>query len=128
MIAAGFIDHRGSVMRARAKGIVAAAARIIGVIPVVFFFGTSVAAAQNPKEMTPELQELSGALDKYRDWTVAVHDGYFSTVGCVEYPKAGVPGQVPYRAGEMGVHFFNGALMGQLDPMKPQVLVYQPEG
>ena len=84
--------------------------------------------AQNSKDMTPEMQKVRQALDKYQDPIAAVHDGYFSTLGCVEYPKAGIAGQVPYRAGGMGVHFFNVALMGKLDPMKPQVLVYQPEG
>lgn len=28
----------------------------------------------------------------------------------------------------MGVHFFNVTLMGKLDPLKPQVLVFQPVG
>jgi hypothetical protein len=85
-------------------------------------------AAQKSEAMTPELQKLRAALDKYRDPIVAVHDGYFSTVGCVEYPKAGSAGQVPYAAGGMGVHFFNVTLMGKLDPLAPQVLVYQPVG
>lgn len=35
---------------------------------------------------------------------------------------------MPYRASGMGVHFFNVALMGKLDPLKPQVLVYEPVG
>ena len=42
--------------------------------------------------------------------------------------EAGSSGQVPYRAGGMGVNFFNVALMGKLDPLKPQVLVYEPVG
>jgi len=78
-------------------------------------------------KLTPELQKVRAALDKYKDVVAAVHDGYFSTVGCVTYPKAGAPGQVPYPVGAMGVHFLNGALVGQpLDPMKPQILVYEP--
>ena len=89
--------------------------------PCFIFLGTAVVAAQNAKEMTPELQKVREALDKYQDPVVAVHDGYFSTLGCVEYPKPGAAGQVPYRAGGMGVHFFNVALMGKLDPLKPQV-------
>ncbi len=94
----------------------------------LLFLGAGSVAAQSSKDMTPEMQKVRQALDKYQDPIAAVHDGYFSTVGCVEYPKAGIAGQVPYRAGGMGVHFFNVALMGKLDPMKPQVLVYQPEG
>ena len=86
------------------------------------------ACAEKSQEETPELAKLRAALDKYQDPIMAVHDGYFSTLGCVEYPKPGTAGQVPYRAGGMGVHFFNVALMGKLDPMAPQVLVYEPIG
>ena len=115
-------------MRARAKSMAISPGRIIGLTFALFFLGTALVAAQNPKEMTPELQKVREALDKYQDPVVAVHDGYFSTLGCVEYPKPGAAGQVPYRAGGMGVHFFNVTLMGKLDPLKPQVLVYQPVG
>jgi hypothetical protein len=88
-----------------------------------------VAGAQGTKDLTPELKRVRDALDKYRDPVVAVHDGYFSTVGCVTYPKAGAPGQVPYAAGGMGVHFLNVGLIGKpLDPLKPQILVYEPVG
>ena len=87
------------------------------------------AAAQAPKDLPPELQRVKAALDKYRDPVVAIHDGYFSTLGCVTYPKAGAKGQVPYPVGAMGVHFLNGALVGgPPDPMKPQILVYEPVG
>ena len=92
-----------------------------------FLIGTP-AVAQKNKEMTPELEKVREALEKYKDPIAAVHDGYFSTVGCVEYPKPGAPGQVPYPRGGMGVHFFNVTLMGQLDPLKPQVLIYEPVG
>jgi hypothetical protein len=94
----------------------------------LFILASAPAVAQNAQQMTPELQKLREALDKYRDPVMAVHDGYFSTLGCVEYPKPGAPGQVPYPAGGMGVHFFNVMLMGKLDPLQPQVLVYQPVG
>jgi hypothetical protein len=103
-------------------------AAVIGFTLVLFILASAPAAAQNPKEMTPELQKLREALDKYRDPVMAVHDGYFSTLGCVEYPKPGAAGQVPYPRGGMGVHFFNVMLMGRLDPLQPQVLVYQPVG
>ena len=115
-------------MRARGKGMAISPGRIIGFKVALFFLGTTLVAAQNPKEMTPELQKVREALDKYQDPVVAVHDGYFSTLGCIEYPKPGAAGQVPYPAGGMGIHFFNVALMGKLDPLTPQVLVYQPVG
>ena len=87
------------------------------------------AAAQGSKDLSPELKSARDALEKYKDPVVAVHDGYFSTVGCVTYPKPGAPGQVPYPAGGMGVHFLNVGLLGKpLDPLKPQILVYEPVG
>ena len=89
--------------------------------------GTLDAGAQEPKVLPPDLQKVREALEKYKDPIVAVHDGYFSTVGCVAFPKAAEAGQIPYPRGGMGVHFLNGALIGKpLDPMKPQILVYEP--
>ena len=83
-----------------------------------------------PSGLSAELEQVRAALDKYQDPVVAVHDGYFSTLGCVEFPNAGGAGDVPtYVPGGMGVHFFNTALIGPtLDPMRPQVLVYEPVG
>jgi hypothetical protein len=76
-----------------------------------------------------EFAGVRSALDMYRDPIAAVHDGYMSTIGCVEFPVAGGPGQLPYVAGGMGVHFLNMSLVGQpLDSMHPQVLLYEPIG
>jgi hypothetical protein len=104
------------------------ATRAIGLALALFSATPALSATSDADQITPELQRVRQALDKYRDPIRAVHDGYFSTVGCVEYPKAGAPGQVPYAAGGMGVHFFNVSLMGKLDPLQPQVLVYEPVG
>jgi hypothetical protein len=80
----------------------------------------------------PEAAGLSvvrAALDKYRDPIAAVHDGYFSTVGCVDYPVPGAKGEIPYPAGGMGIHFLNMGLVGPvLDSLRPQVLLYEPHG
>lgn len=85
--------------------------------------------AQGPGKLPAELQRARDALDKYKDPVVAVHDGYWSTVGCVTYPKPGAPGQVPYKTGGMGVHFVNFSLLGKApDPRQPQILVYEPVG
>jgi hypothetical protein len=79
--------------------------------------------------LTPELAKARTALDKYRDPVVAVHDGYLSTLGCIEYPTGGGEGAMPYPPGGMGVHFLNLQLVGPtLDPARPQVLIYEPEG
>jgi hypothetical protein len=78
-------------------------------------------------ELTPELEKLRSALEKYQDPYMAVRDGYFSTLGCVNYPKPGGPGQVPYAAGSMGIHFLNPQVIGPVpDPMRPAILLYEP--
>jgi hypothetical protein len=88
---------------------------------------TAQAAAQ--PALSPELEQVRANLDKYRDPVLAVHDGYFSTVGCVEYPEGGYEGTMQYAPGGMGVHFLNMQLVGPtLDPGKPQVLIYEPDG
>ena len=85
-------------------------------------------AAPSPA-VTAQLDRVRAALEKYRDPIKAVHDGYLSTVGCVEFPAAGGAGQVPYTKGGMGVHFLNLGLMGPvLDSLRPQVLLYEPHG
>ncbi|HUQ80544.1 MAG TPA: hypothetical protein VM076_05395 [Gemmatimonadaceae bacterium] len=87
-----------------------------------------VAGAQT-KAMTPELENVRKALDKYSDPILAVHDGYLSSVGCVEYPNGGGEGAMRYAKGAMGVHFLNMGNVGpKLDPAKPQVLIYEPVG
>ena len=85
--------------------------------------------AAQTKADPPELAAARSALKKYEDPYVAVHDGYFSTVGCIEIAHAGAAGQVPYKPGGMGVHFINVGLIGPVpDPAKPQVLIYEPAG
>jgi hypothetical protein len=77
---------------------------------------------------TAQLAGARRALDKYRDPIAAVRDGYFSTLACIEFPH-GEPGAMGYRPGAMGVHFLNPANVGpQLDPARPQVLIYEPMG
>lgn len=81
-----------------------------------------------PAGLTPELVQARSKLDRYRDPIAAVHDGYLSSVACVEYTK-GAEGTMHYAAGGMGVHFLNLQLIGQpLDPARPQVLIYEPVG
>jgi hypothetical protein len=75
------------------------------------------------------LSVVRAALDKYRDPIAAVHDGYFSTVGCIDFPAAGAEGEIPYPVGGMGIHFLNMGLVGPtLDSLRPQVLLYEPHG
>jgi hypothetical protein len=89
---------------------------------------SSRAGADGP-ELSPELARVRTALEKYQDPYAAVHDGYFSTVGCVHYPQPGGSGRMAYPAGGMGIHFLNTQLIGPApDPMRPAVLLYEPVG
>jgi hypothetical protein len=77
----------------------------------------------------PELEKIRAALEKYHDPYVAVRDGYFSTVGCIHFPRPGTKGQMAYPAGGMGIHFLNPQLVGPVpDPMRPPILLYEPDG
>ena len=79
--------------------------------------------------LSPELESIRKQLDKYNDPIAAVYDGYFSTLGCIEFPKGGTEGAMQYKPGGMGVHFLNMANVGPtLDPAKPQILIYEPVG
>ena len=84
--------------------------------------------AQAPT-LTPQLDSVRKLLDKYNDPVVAVYDGFYSTLGCIEYPQGATEGSMQYAPGGMGVHFLNLANVGPtLDPAKPQVLIYEPVG
>lgn len=90
----------------------------------------SLAHAQgaSPK-LSPQLDSVRAGLNKYQDPMVAVADGYLSTVACIDFPKGHSEGTMQYVAGGMGVHFLNLSYIGPtLDPMKPQVLIYEPDG
>ena len=97
---------------------------------IIFAAPASIAYAQEEEPgLTPELQAVRTALDKYRDPIVAVHDGYLSTIGCIDYPSGGAEGAMSYAPGGMGVHLLNMQFIGpDLDPAKPQVLIYEPAG
>lgn len=99
---------------------VIAAAVVISVAPGIAVGQTTAAA---------ELAAAKAALAKYNDPIMAVRDGYFSTVACVDFPKGATDGPMVYPPGAMGVHFLNPANIGpKLDPLKPQILIYEQVG
>jgi len=112
----------GGVMR---KNAAASVALVVGLClaPLV-----SPADAQKMTDQA-QLDRLRAQLQKYQDPVVAIHDGYFSTLGCIEFDKAGGPGEMPYKPGGMGVHFLNVQAIGPVpDLARPQVLLYEPDG
>jgi hypothetical protein len=107
------------------------AGSLLSALIIVAPVAAEAAADASLPDLPPELEKVRAALDRYQDVVLAVHDGYFSTLGCVEYGKAAGPGEVPgYKtAGGMGIHFLNGTLISPtLDPLVPQVLLYELDG
>lgn len=84
------------------------------------------AAAEEPGKA--DIEAMRSALAKYKDPYVAVRDLYLSTVGCVHYDGMKMPGHMEYPKGGMGIHFVNVTIQGPLDPLKPNVLIYEPVG
>ena len=113
--------HSGLIKRYRTSFLLVASGAFLAVSP-----GTLHAQST---AMTPELQAAKAALAKYSDPYVAIRDGFFSTLACVDFPRGGKDGPVEYPPGAMGVHFLNTANIGPvLDPAKPQVLIYEQVG
>ncbi len=75
-----------------------------------------------------QIEMLRKAMEKYQDYKVAVRDLYLSTVACVHYSGEKIDGYMAYAKGAMGVHFVNVTVQGPPDPMKPNVLIYEPVG
>ena len=75
-----------------------------------------------------QIDALRKAMEKYKDYKVAIRDLYLSTVGCVHYSGEKIADHMVYAKGAMGVHFVNLTVKGPPDPMKPNVLIYEPVG
>ncbi|MEI7876262.1 MAG: hypothetical protein WCK95_29410 [Alphaproteobacteria bacterium] len=99
-------------------------AAVLGLAAIGLTLGPS--DAQEPYKA--QLDALRKAMDKYQDYKVAVRDLYLSTVGCVHYSGEKKDGLMYYAKGAMGVHFVNVTVSGPPDPMKPNVLIYEPVG
>ena len=97
---------------------------------VIALIGTSleIGAANADDALEAQLDSLRQAFAKYEDPYVAVRDLYLSTVGCVHYDGSKMEGHMDYPKGAMGIHFVNVTVQGPPDPMKPNVLIYEPDG
>ena len=88
--------------------------------------GAGVGAVKADDAQKAQLDAMRQALAKYKDPYVAVRDLYLSTVGCVHFDGSKMEGHMDYPKGAMGVHFVNVTVKGPPDPMKPNVLIYEP--
>jgi hypothetical protein len=95
-----------------------------------FALGLGLGAGAAIAEDVPqaEIDAMRAALAKYEDPYVAVRDLYLSTVGCVHYDGMKMEGHMDYPKGAMGIHFVNLTIQGPPDPLKPNVLIYEPVG
>lgn len=107
----GWVDNRAVIL---AVGLFSAAV------------GHTATAADEPYKA--QIDALRKSLEKYQDYKVAVRDLYLSTVGCVHYSGEKISGHMEYAKGAMGVHFVNVTIDGPPDPVKPNVLIYEPVG
>lgn len=112
---------------------------LIAALALVLGGGTAATAGAQDTENSPALDSVRASLARYEDPIQAVHDGYFSTVGCIVFPKSSAKGEMAhgtgeagvmeYKPGAMGVHFLNpGLISATPDPTKPNVLLYEPVG
>ena len=90
--------------------------------------GMTLQATAADEPYKAQIDALRKSLEKYQDYKVAVRDLYLSTVGCVHYSGEKMAGHMEYPKGAMGVHFVNLTIVGLPDPMKPNVLIYEPVG
>jgi hypothetical protein len=88
--------------------------------------GHSHTMSQQQQEQTPDQKSRASALirivrestERFKDVSVAEAEGYALQFGCVSGPDSGA----------MGLHYVNGALVnrGELDPTRPQIVIYEP--
>lgn len=106
------------------------AGHIAGAVALAFagltITAPSAAVAEEPNKA--DIEAMRSALAKYKDPYVAIRDLYLSTVGCVHYDGTKTAGHMEYPKGGMGIHFVNLTVQGPLDPLKPNVLIYEPVG
>ena len=86
----------------------------------------AAAASASARQTSPE-QDKTGALirivreatERFQDVEVAKAEGYALQFGCVSGSDSGA----------MGMHFVNGALVGdpEIDPTRPEIVIYEPQ-
>lgn len=111
----------GSLTRSLPAGALAAlltACAPEAVVEPMFDASPSLARTSSAGAGQSALAELRAATAKYHRVEVAEADGYARAGGCVAI-----------ATGAMGIHYVNGALVGNpaIDPLRPEVLVYEPQ-
>jgi hypothetical protein len=78
----------------------------------------SAAVADQDNKSNALIKVVREATERFQDVEVAKAEGYVLQFGCVSGSDAGA----------MGMHFVNGALVGdgELDPTRPEIVIYEP--
>ena len=86
---------------------------LLGVVLLPAFTGIAAAAGQT------DIADVRRATARFHDLDAALGEGYIQFYVCTEQPGVGT----------MGQHFANLALVGDaaIDPLRPEVLVYEPK-
>jgi len=79
--------------------------------------GVTTTGQKSPADTLFDIVRQSTA--RFKDVSVAEAEGYHLQFGCVTGPDAGA----------MGLHYVNGDLVarGELDPTRPQIVIYEPK-
>jgi hypothetical protein len=98
---------------------------IAGFVMTTALWGSQVLADPNDQHLqqkgdvaTGLVKEVLEATERFRDASIAESEDYGPFLGCVSGPQEGA----------MGVHYVNGALVGDgiLEAAQPEILVYEP--
>jgi len=76
-------------------------------------------AAPQKADASALVAVVRAATERFKDVAVAEAEGYTLQFGCVSGPDFGA----------MGMHFVNGPLVGdgELDPTRPEIVIYEPQ-
>jgi hypothetical protein len=94
-----------------------AAARTLAGLAIAALLTGAALAQDSVQPTTQQLRDLRAVLASFEDVEAALAAGYEQFGGCMEGPQ-----------GAQGIHFTNGERIGDptLDPMRPEVLMYEP--
>jgi hypothetical protein len=107
--------------------VLAFAAATVAIMALVSGAAGALAHGSSHGSINDQLAKVRAATARYHTLSVAKHNGYAlltdaAGIACIANPPVGT----------MGVHFVNGDLVaaanaGNIDPTKPQAVVYEPE-
>lgn len=79
----------------------------------------TAAQSEQKRDAGALIKIVRESTERFKDVRVAENEGYALMFGCVTGPDAGA----------MGLHYVNGEILShnELDPTKPQIVIYEPQ-